>query len=209
MQPPRILDSVEARTPQQTSTAASQTTLLLKKHTAACKHLSMLAHYVCERALTACNSRKCASSENREWNHPCTIAAHHLMRSRPPDLAYACREYWRQAVKELLTASHDLRRRRLSLLHNVHHRCRLGGLLPQVTTMSASACPPNAQQHLPLVLLYTLREHIGPNRNVLTNCASQHGHALRHDSRPKITSRALGPARPPEHVRHWPSSPSD
>jgi hypothetical protein len=25
---------------------------------------------------------------------------------------------------------------------------------------------------------------------------------LRHVSRPKITSRALGPARPPEHVRH-------
>jgi hypothetical protein len=43
-------------------------------------------------------------SERREWNHPSMIAAHYLMRSHPPDLAHACCEYWRQAVKELLTA---------------------------------------------------------------------------------------------------------
>ena len=68
------------------------------------KRLSMLAHYICGRAFMACNSRKFASSDNREWSHPCTIAAHHITCSRPPDLACTCHEYLRQAVKELLTA---------------------------------------------------------------------------------------------------------
>jgi hypothetical protein len=67
-------------------------------------HAHYICNFICGKAITVCEPHKCASSENREWNHPCTIAAHHLMRSRPPDLAYACCEYLRQAVKELLTA---------------------------------------------------------------------------------------------------------
>jgi hypothetical protein len=77
----------------------------------------MHANYICEAAITACNPYRCAMSERREWNHPSMIAAHYLMRSRPPDLAHACCEYWRQAVKELLTAFSSLicADRRLSL----------------------------------------------------------------------------------------------
>ena len=58
------------------------------------------------------------------------IAAHHLMCSRPPDLACTCHEYLRQAVKELLTALFDLRR-------PCHLRPTRGGLPPQVNQGAA------------------------------------------------------------------------
>ena len=81
----------------------------------------------------------CTSTGNRTRIHPCVIAAQHLMCWRPPDLAYACQEHWRHAVKNgllLFFGLHSPGHKRS------HKRSVRGGLQPQQRRAdSASAFP--------------------------------------------------------------------
>ena len=96
----------------------------------------MHANYICEKAIKACDPHKHDLSDNHKWNHPCTgtITAHHFMCTRPPDLAYACCEYLRHDVKELLTAfliCEDSMTGNQGV-EGFHLKCDPGGLSPQV-----------------------------------------------------------------------------